>query len=250
MVSWALPSEETPVCHLQRVGPAHTGWSDQQTCGYSSALMEVLGWGWRGCTSQDSRRGSRPMGTASCHLVASPNSRPLPIPTPSQQMQDSLHTWLRVGQAQASPLSCRACLLKALSIGSGAGSHKPHPQQEMKPELCDAGSSVPGPTPGTAIPTHGTSALVVRPHSQTGRGYECHHDTSEGCSPTQGWCGHCRLSPLPVQLWMPVVQEHGTTPSNLPTPVPWGWRYCLAHGEGYSLGSRDLRRGSRPVGCS
>lgn len=67
------------------------------------------------------------------------------------------------GQAQASPLPCQACLHKALSIGSGAGSHKPHPQQEMKPELWDAGSRVPGPTPGTAIPTHRPSAQGVRP---------------------------------------------------------------------------------------
>lgn len=31
--------------------------------------------------------------------------------------------------------ACPACLHKALSIGSRAGSHKPHPQLEMKPEL-------------------------------------------------------------------------------------------------------------------
>ena len=198
------------------------GWADQQACGYSSALraLEVLGWGWRGCTSPYSRNGSRPMGTASCHLVNCPNFKATAHLHPSEQEQDSLDTWLPLGRAQASPRPHPACLHKALSGGSGAGSHKPHPQLEMKPELRDAGSSVPGPTPGTASPTR-APAPGLRPYSRVGRGHGCYQGPS-GFSPRQAYGSTsgpaCCLPACSVQLCICRWSKNmGPTP-NFPTP--------------------------------
>lgn len=65
--------------------------------------------------------------------------------------------------------ACPACLHKAVSIGSGAGSHMPHPQLGMKPELWMLGG-VCQPDSWHCHPETGASAPGVRPHSQAGRG--------------------------------------------------------------------------------
>lgn len=91
-----LPSEGTPACFLpisesclHRTPPASlTG----RPCGHSSALRTLLVpvGGARGHASQNSGRGSRPLGAASCHLISSPNFQ---ATTPCQQMLGCRTIW-------------------------------------------------------------------------------------------------------------------------------------------------------------
>lgn len=68
------------------------------------------------------------------------------------------------------PLPSLPCLpAQALSIGSGAGSHRPHPQLEMKPELWMLGALC-QPDSWHCHPETWASAPGVRPHSQAERG--------------------------------------------------------------------------------
>lgn len=145
--------------------------TSKQARGHSSALrVLVLGRGWGRCASQNSRRGTKPSGRASCHLAypyeleghrpSAPRvGRCRPFWTPGSLWdRPRPRPWRPILPA---PASQQAPELAATS---------PTPL-EMKPELRDAGSSVPGPAPGTAIPTHGTSAAGVGPRHQAGRGW-------------------------------------------------------------------------------
>lgn len=91
-----VPSEGTPACFLpisesclHRTPPASlTG----RPCGHSSALrtLQVPVGRARGHASQNSGRGSRPLGAASCHLISSPNFQ---ATTPCQQMLGCRTIW-------------------------------------------------------------------------------------------------------------------------------------------------------------
>lgn len=114
--------------------------------------------GSRVCSTHNSGRGSRPLGTASHHL-SPPQTERLP---PNSAVCESGHLAPSGTSPGLSP-ACPACLHKALSIGSGAGSHKPHPQLEMKPELWMLGA-VCQPDSWHCHPETWASAPGVRPH--------------------------------------------------------------------------------------
>lgn len=82
---------------------------------------------------------------------------------PSRQMQGCVDTWLPPGRAR--PPAPPACLHRPLRLVSQAP-----PRLEMKPELRDAGSGLPGPTPGTALPTRGHLLLGSDPTARQGGG--------------------------------------------------------------------------------
>lgn len=122
---WLLPTAgPTHTGHIRRVCPAGL-WT--QLC---TRPWRHWGRGSRGCTSHNSGRGSGPLGAASHHL-SPPQTERLP---PHPALYESGHLAPSGTSPGLSP-ACPACLHKALSIGSRAGSHKPHPQLEMKPEL-------------------------------------------------------------------------------------------------------------------
>ena len=211
-----------PCWLLPIAGPTHTGTSAgsaQQACGHSSVLRPWRHWGRgsRGCSTHNSGRGSRPLGTASHHL-SPPQTERLP---PNPAVCESGHLAPSGTSPDLSP-ACPACLHKALSIGSGAGSHKPHPQLEMKPELWMLGA-VCQPDSWHCHPETWASAPGVRPPGSGRVRLRVSPGQLTGLQSQAGAGGYLRPSPLPAGSLTPCPALSSGCPSTgdlQPTPCP------------------------------